>query len=167
MSNPFHVPSKDEVERRRDHSPPPQHTDPAPEPPRPDELKRLSSRTTLTATLMLATLLTSMMPLPLRATAIIFGLWGTVAAVRTIQLGSTLQTPKGQQIPVWVGAGLSIFLALSVALSLTRWDIEMAYQTCHNEAVTNQATRACDREYEDALTERYGQSLLSRPSSTN
>lgn len=74
MSNPFHVPSKDEVERRRDHSPPPQHTDPAPEPPRPDELKRLSSRTTLTATLMLATLLTSMMPLPLRATAIIFGL---------------------------------------------------------------------------------------------
>lgn len=121
-----------------------------------EQQRSLSSSMYLTATLMFATLVTSMMPLPVRMAAVVFAAWGGFAGIRTVVLASRLRVSVFQRFAVVLGVGLTTFLGLSVALTVTRWDVEMTFQECHRQAVTVHAANSCDSEYRDSLSELYG-----------
>lgn len=162
MKNPFSAPTGNENHEKNstkgeDNQPPPSQK-PAPEVPQltPEQHRTLSSSMYLTATLMFATLISTMLPLPLRMAAVGFAVWGVFAGIRTVRLATRWKVSTFQRFALLLGVGLTMFLGISVALTVTRWDIEMDYQECHRQALTVQAENSCETEYRDALTELYG-----------
>lgn len=105
------------------------------------------------AVLLAASFLTTFLDLPFRLISVAFALaaaaWGTVSLVQFWK-----KKVAHNQLAVFVlGVVASLFMAAMTGSSLARWTIDMDYQTCVAEAVTEQAKSRCFNTYEADLKE--------------
>lgn len=91
------------------------------------------------------------LPLPYKVVAPLFALAGVVVAIRLFRMAS-----KGQHTKlVWLAgtAGLlgSLFYGGVATSQIIMWEPTQAYEQCTAEALTENATVACDEDYSDNL----------------
>jgi hypothetical protein len=113
--------------------------------------------------LLLASVVTSALPLPWQAAALLFLGAAMVVGVRTLVLAWRGGIRGGLIVMLSVGVGMSGFVGLGMLSLLALWPEQMAKQECLAGAVTISATRACELEFERAVDERLG----GRGSGTN
>lgn len=101
--------------------------------------------------LMLVTLLTGMLALPLQLIAIGFATWATIEGVRALRACWAAKIRGSMIVTTSIALGLTMTLGISSALVLLRWDIEMDHQTCKNQALTNTASIDCTNTYNEAM----------------
>lgn len=103
------------------------------------------------AILLGASFVTTFLQLPFRLVSVAFALvaavWGAVAVVRFWK-----KDIAHNQLAVFVmGVVAALFMAAMTGSSLARWDIDMTYQNCVSQAVTQQAKARCFTAYESDL----------------
>ena len=111
--------------------------------------------------LMLVTLVTGMLDLPLQLIAIGFAVWATIAGIKALRACWAAKIRGSMIVFTIVALGLTVTLGISTALVLARWDIEMDYQTCQNQAITNTAAIDCNNAYNAAM-DTYLKGLTSK-----
>lgn len=115
------------------------------------EIGRRMSRFLL---LVLATLLTSSLPLPWQAGSLAFAIVTIVDGIRTAR---TVWRPglRERLAPLLVfGLALTVLTALSIGATFAVWSIQMAHQECTSRALTITSQEQCDADYQDALNAR-------------
>lgn len=103
--------------------------------------------------LMAATLFASMLDFPAQLATILAAGAAIVVGTRALIAVRNLRRKDGQTVILYVGIALCAVLGLGSLASLARIDVEMAYQSCKSEAVTEQAKLQCSIEYQEALTD--------------
>lgn len=101
--------------------------------------------------LMGVTLLTGMLALPLQLIAIGFAVWATIAGIKALRAAWAAKIRGSMIVFTSIALGLTITLGISTALVLARWDVEMGYQTCKDQAITNTASIDCTKDYDKKM----------------
>lgn len=111
--------------------------------------------------LMLVTMLTGMLALPLQLITIGFATWAMIAGIKALRACWAAKIRGSMIVFTSLALGLTLTLGVSSALVLARWDIEMDYQTCRDQAVTNSAAIDCTNNYNSTMDD-YLKGLTSR-----
>ncbi|GAA1818258.1 hypothetical protein [Nesterenkonia flava] len=146
-------------------TPPPGPPAPAPEKTRPERGSQRGGRPELdqedaksyaryTGWLLLAILVAYIglqLPLPWRLLSAVAGLAGVVGAAALLVRCVRRRLPA----LVYISAGLTLiccgFFALTSTFQAIFWDATVTFETCQDAALTERATAACYREYEEGL----------------
>ena len=133
-------------------------------PPAPDlQTARTARRLILHFTLLiLAALIVASLPLPAQAAALPFAIAGIVVGIRALRV---VWRPglREQLAPLlFLGLGFATLLAVSLAVMLAFWSVQMERQTCLSRALTIGARQDCETRYQESLTERLDE-LSRRP----
>lgn len=123
-----------------------------PRPPVDPEAARAASRRVLHfGLLMLATLLTSTLPLPWQVATLGFAVLALVVGVRAL-VQVWRSGLRGALVSVLaVGLAFAAMLAASTAGLIALWPVQMERQECLQGALTISATERCESDYRDAL----------------
>ncbi|NCT89588.1 hypothetical protein GXB85_01270 [Cellulomonas sp. APG4] len=132
--------------------PGPRGPGPQPRPPVDPEAARAASRRVLHfGLLMLATLLTSTLPLPWQVATLVFAVLAFVVGVRAL-VQVWRSGLRGALVSVLaVGLAFAALLAASTAGLIALWPVQMERQECLQDALTISATEKCESDYRDAL----------------
>jgi hypothetical protein len=119
----------------------------------PAQARRLSVLVGRFALLVLASLLTSRLPLPWSAAAPVFCALGLVAGVAALR--ATVGTRTGGAMPVALGVslGMTAVILLQQVVMLALWPVTADLQRCRERAVTVTAERLCQEDYERRIRE--------------
>lgn len=167
MSNPYAPPPPGGYRRPDDAGPehpggpPGTVRPPAPTPPRPPvdpEAARAASRQAMHfGLLMLASMVTSSLPLPWQAAALVFAVAAVVVGVRALRAVWVSGLRGGLLVIVSVLLGLAGMTTVSLATMLALWPLQMERQECLHGALTIAAEERCNDAYDDALRSRLNQ----------
>lgn len=107
------------------------------------------------AVLLIASFITTFLPLPFRMVSVVFSLaaavWGIIVLVRFWK-----KNIAHTQLAVFVfGVIASLFMAAMTGSTAARWDTDMKYQTCVSEAITHQSRTQCFTTYQNELKEMF------------
>lgn len=105
------------------------------------------------AMLMLATIITGMLALPLQLVTIPVAIWAVIVGIQALRASWAAKVRGAAIVFNIVAVGLTAVLGLSTASVLARWDIEMDRQACRNQAITHTAQLECTVNYDSAMTE--------------
>lgn len=125
----------------------------------PDAVARASLLTRHFALLMLAGLLTLGMPLPWSVAALAFTVAALVVGTRALLAARRAGVRGGLVVSLSLGLAVSALVTLSFTSVFALWPVQLERQACVDRALTISATRVCEREFEQAVTERLEQLL--------
>ena len=134
---------------------------PGPTPPlRPmdPDVARSTTRLVLDFTLLvLAALLTMMLPLPWQLGSLVFAVAGLVVGVRALR--KVWRSSLRQQLAplLLFGVAFAALMILSMSAMLAFWPAQVARQECLGRAVTIDATEQCEIDFQESLTDRLGE----------
>lgn len=109
--------------------------------------------------LMLATLLASLLSLPLRLVTIPVAIVAAVFGFLALRACWAAKIRGSLIVFTIIAMVLTIAMGAGTALTLARWDIEMGYQDCKNQAITNSAKLNCTSTYNQDMQD-YLEGLL-------
>lgn len=119
------------------------------------ELARAAQRLVLHFVLLvLASLVTATLPLPLQVAALVFAVAAVVVGLRALRL---VWRPglRAQLAPLLLfGLAFAGLLTVSLSVMLALWPVQMERQTCMSRALTLGAQEACQARYEESLVLR-------------
>jgi len=130
---------------------------PAPEPTNPPdpEAQQAATRQVLHfALLLLATLLTSSLPLPWQVAGLVLAIAAIVVGVRAMISIIRLKLRTALAPALGIGLGVAVTMVFSLAVTLAVWPLQVERQECLAGALTIAAHDACEAAFQDALTER-------------
>ncbi len=131
---------------------------PAPDSP----IMRATSRRVLHfLALLLASVVTSSLPLPWQAASVVFLLVALVVGVRALVLAWRGGVRGGLAVMLGVGVGMAGFVGLGMLSLLALWPEQLERQECLAGAVTISATRACEAEFTRSVDQRLGRGAPS------
>jgi len=159
---PPHPPHQPEGHDPRQGQRPPQGRPPV-LPPDPEAARVASRRVLHFGLLMLATVLTSSLPLPWGAASIAFVLLSLVVGVRAL-VALRRARVRGVLAPMLtIGLVFSTMLALTTVSMVATWPVQSAREDCLRSALTVSAQARCEKAYqEDLIT--WQQDLIDRAS---
>jgi hypothetical protein len=104
--------------------------------------------------LVLATLVTSSLPLPWQAGSLAFAIVTIVEGIRTLR--AVWRTGLRERLaPLLIfGLALTALMTLSMGVTFAFWPIQLAHQECVSRAVTISSQEQCDVDFQDALNAR-------------
>lgn len=129
-------------------------------PPTDPEAARAASRRVMHfGLLMLATLLTTTLPLPWSVGALLFAVGAVVAGV--LALRSVWKAGlRGALVPMLgLGIGFSVMMTTSLVAMIAMWPVHEARQDCLRDALTISARESCEAEYREQLQEQLEDAL--------
>lgn len=129
-----------------------------PAPPAPDsEIVRTTSRRVLHfLAFLLASVVTSALPLPWQAASLVFVAVGIVVGLRALVLAWRGGVRGGLAATLSVGVALACFVGLGMVSLLAFWPQQLDRQECLAGAVTISANRTCEADFRRAVDERLG-----------
>lgn len=125
-----------------------------PRPADPETLATVGRHVRLFALLMGATLITSALPLPWQASALVFALGSLVAGARALRTVWLAGLRGALPLALGVGLGFAAVMTLSLVAMLTLWPVQAERQACLRSALTISAQEACEERFEQELTDR-------------
>ena len=104
--------------------------------------------------LMLATLLTTTLPLPWSVGALVFAIGAVVAGV--LALRSVWKAGlRGALVPVLgLGIGFSLMMITSLVAMIAMWPVHEARQDCLRDALTIAAQERCEADYREGIQDQ-------------
>lgn len=120
------------------------------------EAARVASRRVLHfSLLLLASLLTSALPLPWQAASLGFVVAALVVGVRAL-VAVWRAGIRGVLVPMlMIGLAFTAVMSIALATLLALWPVQLARQECLAGALTIAATDACQAGYTDAVKDRF------------
>lgn len=119
----------------------------------PEAMRHLSRRLMVFALILLACLLLSSAPLPWRMGSVALAAAALVAGALALRRAWRAGVRGMLVVAVASGMAVSATLGLATLAVIPVWDVEMARQTCMDEAITHSARAECLTDYRDGLQE--------------
>jgi hypothetical protein len=104
--------------------------------------------------LLLASVVTSSLPLPLQVGSLAFVIAAIVVGVRTFMLAWRGGVRGGLLVGLGTGVGMAGMVGLLMLTVLAVWPEQMERQRCLADAVTIAATQECEAQFERAVDDR-------------
>lgn len=125
-----------------------------PRPADPETLAAVGRHVRLFALLMGATLVTSALPLPWQASAVVFAVGSLVAGARALRTVWLAGLRGALPLALGVGLGFGAVMTASLVAMLALWPVQAERQECLRSALTISAQEACEERFEQELTDR-------------
>ena len=120
-------------------------------------IRTVSQRLMTFALLLLATVLTNVLPLPLQAASLGFALAALVVGIRTLRFAWRAGVRGRLVRALAVGLTFTALLSVAIASPLAVWPVQLARQQCLQRALTIAATQNCQLDFQRTLNERLQQ----------
>jgi hypothetical protein len=112
---------------------------------------------------LLASVVTSALPLPWQAASLVFVAVGIAVGLRALVLAWQGGVRGGLSAMLSVGVALACFVGLGMVSLLAFWPQQLDRQECLAGAVTISANRACEADFRRAVDERLGRTDPTEP----
>lgn len=122
--------------------------------PRPEDVRKVSSRTRATALLVLAAVLAAWLPFPTLVVALPLAVAALAVGARALALTARVGAQGAPTVVLALLLGVTVMALARPAWTVAIWDLESQHATCQSGALTVQAQVECEATYEQAVTDR-------------
>lgn len=135
------------------HPPRPPHPVPPAPAPDPETLLRVGRLVRHFGVWLVAGVVVTLLPLPWRLASVVFLVGAVVTGIRALR--AVLRSPLRGGLPAMLATGLLLTAMVLVGSlgSLATWSVDAERQACLGGALTRTAQAACERDYQDALSD--------------